>query len=71
MYPFIGYSVRVNSKIDKECLEHRKRRWEENVDRVFHIERRDRRASETPVFVFPQFAHVGPMQNFHDPISFK
>lgn len=29
MYPFIGYSVRVNSKIDKECLEH----WEGSLGR--------------------------------------
>lgn len=34
MYPFIGYSVWVNSKIDKECLEHWKGRWEENVGKA-------------------------------------
>lgn len=29
MYPFIGYSVRVSSKIDKEYEEHWKGRWNE------------------------------------------
>lgn len=77
MYPFIGYSVRVNSKIDKECLEHWKGRWEENVGKAIVGETVPftRRGGSPPkddaVFIFPQFAHIRAMQNFYDPISFK
>lgn len=86
MYPFIGYSVRVSSKIDKEYEEHWKGRWNEErrIDDslesrrlcLSHIEREREREEKSlrqrdTVFVFSQFGHVSVMQNFYTLISFK
>lgn len=66
MYPFIGYSVRVSSKIDKECEEHWKGRWNGECrvgdslgDCLSHIERKSRCARERyRIRIFLQFGHV-------------